>query len=236
LTTDPIRLTDLANPRFSAEITGLRAGMAAMAEDLDFAPDALRAQASSEVGLADFGSATYEAPLEALTGAIEDSDLLSPVGRLMLHAQLVQLLKNRLLLEDLVTRHPEIEDIEIERPIIICGLPRTGTTHLHNLMAADEALRSLPYWESLEPIAPPGQSTDVRFDEFMADDIAMVQRIYGLAGQPFTKAVSGAMRTYMADHPQGRHGRIDYRPEDVGLDRKELERRFGFYSERFLAS
>ena len=36
-------------------------------------------------------------------------------------------------------------------PIIICGLPRTGTTHLHNLIAADPAIRSLPYWESLEP-------------------------------------------------------------------------------------
>ena len=39
-------------------------------------------------------------------------------------------------------------------PIVICGLPRTGTTHLHNLMSADPALRSLPYWESLEPVLP----------------------------------------------------------------------------------
>ena len=46
------------------------------------------------------------------------------------------------------TRHPEIRDIEIEAPIIVAGLPRTGTTHLHNLMSADPALRSLPYWES----------------------------------------------------------------------------------------
>src|SRR4029077_15906308 len=42
----------------------------------------------------------------------------------------------------------------VERPIVICGLPRTGTTHLHNLMAADPALRSLPYWEALEPVLP----------------------------------------------------------------------------------
>ena len=52
----------------------------------------------------------------------------------------------------LLTRHPEIHDIEITRPIIIAGLPRTGTTHLHNLLGADPALRSLPYWESLEPV------------------------------------------------------------------------------------
>ena len=44
--------------------------------------------------------------------------------------------------------------MRIERPIIICGLPRTGTTHLHNLISADPAMRSLPYWESLEPVLP----------------------------------------------------------------------------------
>ena len=47
------------------------------------------------------------------------------------------LLKNRLLIEDLVRRHPEILDERITAPIVICGLPRTGTTHLHNLMSAD---------------------------------------------------------------------------------------------------
>jgi hypothetical protein len=62
------------------------------------------------------------------------------------------MLANRLRLEDLLRRHPEIEDVPIARPIIIVGLPRTGTTHLHNLLSADPQLRSLPYWESLEPV------------------------------------------------------------------------------------
>ena len=70
------------------------------------------------------------------------------------HVFILGLLKNRLLIEDLIGRHPEILDEEIVAPIIICGLPRTGTTHLHNLMSADPALRSLPYWESLEPVLP----------------------------------------------------------------------------------
>ena len=48
-------------------------------------------------------------------------------------------------------RTPRSRTSPIERPIIICGLPRTGTTHLHNLLAADPSLRYLPYWESLEP-------------------------------------------------------------------------------------
>ena len=51
--------------------------------------------------------------------------------------QLLQLLKNRLLLTDLLARHPEIHEIELVPPVVIAGLPRTGTTHLHNLLAAD---------------------------------------------------------------------------------------------------
>ena len=73
-------------------------------------------------------------------------------GIMQQHTFILGLLKNRLLIEDLARRHPEILDEQITAPIIICGLPRTGTTHLHNLMSADPALRSLPYWESLEPV------------------------------------------------------------------------------------
>ena len=52
-----------------------------------------------------------------------------------MHTQLVQLLVNRLRLTDLFRRHPEIGEIPITAPIVIAGLPRTGTTHLHNLLS-----------------------------------------------------------------------------------------------------
>ena len=71
---------------------------------------------------------------------------------LTFHSQVLQLLKNRLLLVDLLTREPGIVDLELDPPIIIAGLPRTGTTHLHQLLATDASLRTLPYWESLEPV------------------------------------------------------------------------------------
>ena len=58
----------------------------------------------------------------------------------------------RLRLQDTWNRHPEIDEIKIEKPIVILGLPRSGTTHLLNLIAADKRLRSLPYWESLDPV------------------------------------------------------------------------------------
>jgi hypothetical protein len=68
--------------------------------------------------------------------------------------QLVSMLKNRLLIEDYIAKHPDVERVEVARPIIIAGLPRTGTTHLHNMLSADPGLRHLPYWESLEPLPP----------------------------------------------------------------------------------
>ena len=37
-------------------------------------------------------------------------------------------------------------------------MPRTGTTHLHNLISQDPSLRSLPYWESLEPVPDPREA------------------------------------------------------------------------------
>jgi hypothetical protein len=65
---------------------------------------------------------------------------------------LVGLLVTRLRLVRLLDEHPEILDETVPAPIVVAGLPRTGTTHLHTLLAQDPGLRSLPYWESLEPI------------------------------------------------------------------------------------
>ncbi|MGH7336594.1 MAG: sulfotransferase family protein, partial [Myxococcota bacterium] len=62
---------------------------------------------------------------------------------------------NRLHIRALLRAHPEIRDVAIERPIIVVGLPRSGTTHLVNLIAADARLRSLPLWESQEPVPDP---------------------------------------------------------------------------------
>ncbi|MGQ0804199.1 MAG: sulfotransferase family protein [Actinomycetota bacterium] len=390
----------------------MRAAMAAMASEIALEPDALMAAAAAETGLADFGDDGFRERLALLCRSVQTESGYGPHGIVSAYAQWVQLLKNRLLVEDLLRRHPEIHDVRIERPIIVCGLPRTGTTHLHNLIAADPALRSLPYWESLEPVLPesevpaPGepdprlartevalefvntampyfkrmhemtvdhvheeiqllaidfstmlfetlapmptwcdyylahdqtphyeymrtvlkalqwlrggerwvlkspqhieqfgplaatfpdatfvvthrdpvsvttsvatmitytsrisqkrvdpariggywsdrtermlrgcvegrdllpadQAIDVRFDEFMADDIAMVERIYDLAGQPFTPDTRAAMDAFMADHPRGKFGGVLYDLADFGLDRDERRQALRFYVDRF---
>ena len=80
---------------------------------------------------------------------------------------------------------------------------------------------------------PAAQSIDVRFDEFMADDVAMVERIYDLAGQPFTTGTRAAMDAFMVEHPRGRHGAVLYDPDQLGIDVDERRRTLAFYSERF---
>jgi hypothetical protein len=80
---------------------------------------------------------------------------------------------------------------------------------------------------------PADRSIDVRFDEFMADDVAMVERIYAIAGQPFTAEVGSAMDAFMATHPRGRHGGVTYELAQFGLDDEERRAALQFYVDRF---
>ena len=64
---------------------------------------------------------------------------------------------NRLKNRDFLKRNPQIEDIVIDRPIFIVGLPRSGTTHLENLIAADRRLRYLPVYLGSEATPTPGE-------------------------------------------------------------------------------
>jgi hypothetical protein len=150
---EAVRIDDLAHPRFPADIAEMIEAGAALGDAIELTPDALMTQAAAETGLDDFGDdRAFTSRVDVVLTALREEAGLSPFGKVTTSVQHVQLLKNRLLVRDLLERHPEIHDIEIERPIIIAGLPRTGTTHLHNLLAADPSLRSLPYWESLEPV------------------------------------------------------------------------------------
>lgn len=408
---DLVRLDDLCRPRFTAEVEEMRGFMAQMAESCPLDSAALHQQASEETGLTDFGARDYEERLDLLLNAIASIGGLNGPGVVNFHTQLLQILKNRLLLTDLLTRHPEIHEIDLVPPVVIAGLPRTGTTHLHNLLAAGPTFRTLPYWESMEPfqlpaevgldpdprrtrtdqavwfmnlampnfplmhemttdhvheeiqllandfstmlfetigdlpswrdhyldhdqtphyrylrtqlqalqhvrggrrwllkspqhleqlpvlervfpdatvivthrdptpvavsmvtmivytarmhrdpvpaeelgrywadrlermlttlvserdVISPERSLDVRFDDFMADDLATARAIYELAGEPVTSEAAHAMSDYLAGHELGRLGRVDYRAADVGLDGDELRERFAPYVARFL--
>jgi hypothetical protein len=80
---------------------------------------------------------------------------------------------------------------------------------------------------------PADRTIDVHFDDFMADDMAMVTRIYEIAGQPLTKEGERAMSGFIRDHPRGRHGGVVYDLSQFGMDRAQLKTRFQAYTARF---
>lgn len=164
----PIRLTDLAQPLFPEAAQPMRDALAGYGSTLALTSEALLANATERTGLTGWGDDGFRERLDVLTASLREEAGLSDVGTAVVFEQLVGNLVNRLRLEALIAEHPEIEDIEIARPIIICGLPRTGTTHLHNLIAADPNMRYLPYWESLEPFPAPGEEDQARRDRCTA--------------------------------------------------------------------
>ncbi|CAF1093859.1 unnamed protein product [Didymodactylos carnosus] len=76
---------------------------------------------------------------------------ISTVGWFSRRVWLVKALKERLRIVDDLKHHPEIREIEIRAPLIILGLPRTGTTLLYNLLAQDPFACYPRLWQCLNP-------------------------------------------------------------------------------------
>ena len=152
---DIIRITDLAEP----DLSELQQSIHAFGETLNIAFDSsdILEEARTSTGLADFGPEDFRERLDLLCNEWSNDQGLNNLGRMSLRNKLLLFAKNRLLIQDLLARQPEIHDVKISAPIIVAGLPRSGTTHLLNLMAADSRLRALPLWESYEPIPMPGE-------------------------------------------------------------------------------
>jgi hypothetical protein len=150
---DVVRIDDLCAPRLDA---GQQSALDYVATlDIDFDEERLLDEARARARCDGFGDLDFLPRLRTMIGAVEADTGLGPLGRLAIRQRTVRLLTARLLVENLVHRRPDILEIELTAPIIVIGLPRSGTTHLVNLIAADTRLRSLPYWESLEPVPLP---------------------------------------------------------------------------------
>jgi len=145
-----IDLGDLLNP----VLTPLQeqAMQAAEAQPVPLTEEAILGTAAQNTGLDDFGDAGFRKNLNMWIQSTEADTDLTAIGRAGIFMAMVRNAEVRLRIEDIVKRFPEILDIEIEKPLIIAGLPRSGTTYLQNFLAADPRLRSLPYWEAVQPV------------------------------------------------------------------------------------
>ena len=112
--------------------------------------------ASQVTGLDDFGPDDYTDGLAELISSYERDADLTPRGRKVARAMLRGALAARLVSEAGWAAHPAYAQVPVERPLFVTGLPRTGTTALHRLLAADPAHQGLELWlaEAPQPRPP----------------------------------------------------------------------------------
>jgi hypothetical protein len=116
-------------------------------------------KACKMTGLYDFGDDSFLQPLGILVRSFGDDAELNFVGRVTARADILRTLCNRLRLVEDRKRNPGIADEIIRRPLFITGLPRTGSTLLHGLLAQDPACRAPQIWEVMHPSPPPEASS-----------------------------------------------------------------------------
>jgi Sulfotransferase family len=119
----------------------------------------LLSTAERETGLSDFGDDRFLEPMAFLLESIEREAKLNALGRFVFHQHTLQLLRNRLYLEMDRQSDSRISRRKIPRPVFITGLPRTGTTLLHGLLAQDQELFAAPLtWEVMYPSPAQGNT------------------------------------------------------------------------------
>jgi hypothetical protein len=114
-------------------------------------PEDLIREAQITMSLTDFGGWSFGEPLAVLLRAYEEDAELGAFGRVAVRWDMLRFLSNLLRLRDEEKRAPEILDEPINRPIFILGLPRSGTTFLHNLLAEDPANLVPRAWQTIYP-------------------------------------------------------------------------------------
>lgn len=150
------------------------------------AESALHDAARAATGLDDFGDDGYLEGLRVLLGSLDDDARLNEVGDLVSRAVIVDALKARLHSEAGFTRFPQTADEPIRQPIFIVGLPRTGTTALHHLIAQNPALQGLELWLSGTPKPRPPRASWPSDRDFLASD-RTIRQLY--ARSPEMKAI-----------------------------------------------
>lgn len=116
-------------------------------------------RAKQATGLGNFGEDSWREGLDRLIAAATREASLNQTGIARLEGMIVMLLTKRLEIEDWYARHPETDDEQIVAPLMILGLPRTGSTALHCLLAEDPSARVIRNWEGMNPVPPPEAAT-----------------------------------------------------------------------------
>jgi len=164
---------------------------------------ALMQRAAEASGLSDFGDHDdFRVGLRVLLAALDDTELPPEVGD-ALQAMWLASLETRLRLVQLRHDRPEIADERIEGPLVVMGLPRTGTTALIDLLAQDPAARAPMQWETANLFPPPSRdewAQDSRIAQLQAvfDDMASSNPIVALGLHTFGAMLPDECNSFLA--------------------------------------
>jgi hypothetical protein len=160
----------------------ITAALAVMRDPLD--ANELIARAQRRTDLVDFGCTPFEEPLQKLLRACREEAELSLFGRFATRWDAVRFLSNLLRLREEERRAPKILEQGVERPIFIAGLPRSGTTFLHSLLAQDRTNLVPRVWQLIHPYPSdePGAGPDLR-----PQRVARQLRMFGMLAPEFRR-------------------------------------------------
>jgi Sulfotransferase family len=140
--------------RTSQERTALER---AESQNIDMTVGGVLGQARSITGLDDFGPMGFTDRLDLLLGEVGSDGNVWVAHKAQFVEHCVKAAANRLRIQRYWSDHPDALDVAIERPIDVIALPRSGSTHLENLVAADRRLRHLPVYLAAQPAPQPGE-------------------------------------------------------------------------------
>ncbi|MEB4211810.1 sulfotransferase [Mycobacterium sp. 94-17] len=123
--------------------------------EINTADDVFRL-ASQRAGVTEIDSVSWRDGLGLIVDEVNNSPALTPFGRDRVLGDATDALGRRMLVHDYIQSHPEVLDTPVERPLIVLGMPRTGTTVISYLLDQDPARRSLLHWQCVHPIPPAG--------------------------------------------------------------------------------
>ena len=162
-------------------------------------------KAKRQCGLEDFGDGEFTVPLSRLLEACTREAKLNVIGKMALRSDVVRILSNRLFLARDRKFYPEIAQQKIREPLFIVGLPRSGTTLLHILLAADSAHRAPLTWEVMSPSPPTAEDRHRRIRQ-ASRNLAMLrwlaptfESVHATGAELPQECVSLMSPTFMSD-------------------------------------
>jgi Sulfotransferase family len=193
-------------------------------------------KAQRRAHLDDFSEPDFFEPLSRLLESCHREARLNVIGKLALRNDVIRILCNRLLLVRDRQRHAAIGNQEIREPVFIVGLPRSGTTLLHTLLAADPAHRVPLTWEVMSPSPADAEDRQRRVREANRD-LAMLrwlaptfESVHATGAELPQECVSLMSPTFMSDQFDTMYNIPSYR---AWFFRQDLRPAYAFHR-RFL--